>query len=98
MPGMTVLGFWATLAVSDSSSAILADFDMRGNAISFWMRARISFPGFFLRFFIDSFAAAVVPPHILLMIQTIKQMTNSVPSSPYPNMVPPSSIQPLFQG
>jgi len=71
---------------------------MRGNAISFWMRARISFPGFFLRFFIDSFAAAVVPPHILLMIQTIKQMTNSVPSSPYPNMVPPSSIQPLFQG
>jgi hypothetical protein len=30
------------------------------------------------------------------MIQTIKQMTNKVPSKPYPNMVSPSSIRPLL--
>jgi hypothetical protein len=33
------------------------------------------------------------------MIQTIKQMTKSVPRIPYPNMVPPASIQQIpFEG
>ncbi len=37
-------------------------------------------------------------PHIFLMIQTIRQITNSVPSNPYPNMESPSSIQSPFKG
>ena len=55
VPGMTVLGSCDTLAICDSSSALLADFDMRGSAISFWTRANTSFSGAFLRFFIGSF-------------------------------------------
>jgi hypothetical protein len=34
VPGMIVLGFSAVLAVSELRSAILADFAMRGSAIS----------------------------------------------------------------
>jgi len=60
VPGMTVLGRCETLAVSDSRSAILADFDMRGRAISFWTRTNTSFPGVFLRFFIGSFPLTFV--------------------------------------
>jgi len=94
VPGMTVLGGCETLAVSDSSSAILADFDMRGSAISVLTLASIVLPDC-LRFFIGLFRIGR-GPHTLLMIQTIKQMTNSVPSSPYPNIVSPSSIQVLL--
>jgi hypothetical protein len=36
VPGMVVLGRSEILAVSKLSSAILADFDMRGSAISVW--------------------------------------------------------------
>jgi hypothetical protein len=98
MPGMTVLGFCKTLAESDSSSAILTDFDMRASAISFLILASIALPVFFLRFLMDSFPTYLAP-HSFLMIQTIKQMINRVPSSPYPNIVSPSSIQPLlFKG
>src|SRR5580704_16380902 len=93
VPGMTVLGRCETLAVSDSRSAILADFDMRGRAISFWTRTNTSFPGVFLPFFIGSFPLTFDLPHNLLMIQTIKQMTNNVPRIPNPNMVSPASIQ-----
>jgi hypothetical protein len=97
VPGMTVLGCSETLAVFDLSSAILADFDMRGSAISALMLAGIALPNLFLRFFMGLFRADR-GPHTLLMIQTIKQITNRVPSSPYPNMVSPS-IQPLlFEG
>ena len=71
---------------------------MRGSAISALMRAGIALPNFFLRFFMGLFRVHH-GPHTLLMIQTIKQMTNRVPSKPYPNMVSPSSIQPLlFKG
>src|ERR1700727_1328606 len=94
IPGMTVLGCAETLAVSDSSSAFLADFDMRGRAISVLMLASIALPDFDLRFFMDLFRFHR-GPHTLLMIQTIKQITNRVPSNPYPNMASPSSIQPL---
>jgi hypothetical protein len=58
VPGMTVLGRYETLAVSDSRSAILADFDIRGSAISFWTRANSWFPGVTgvsVRFFIGLF-------------------------------------------
>jgi hypothetical protein len=89
MPGMTVLGFCKTLAVSDSSFAILADFDTRGSAISALMLADIALTDFLLCFFMTSLRASP-RLHALLMSQTIKQMINSVPSNPYPNMVPPS--------
>jgi hypothetical protein len=54
VPGMTVLGCCETLAVSDSSSAILADFDMRRSAISVLTLASIVLFDF-LRFFIGFF-------------------------------------------
>jgi hypothetical protein len=60
VPGMTVLGWCETLAVSDSRSAILADFDMRGSAISALMLAGIAFAVFVLRFFIGLFVFTVV--------------------------------------
>lgn len=53
MPGTMVFGFSETLAPYDSRSAIFADFDMRGSAISFCMRASISCRGLFLCFFMD---------------------------------------------
>jgi hypothetical protein len=70
---------------------------MRGSAISALIAAGITWPNSFLRFFIDLFRIHR-GPYSLLMIHIIKQMINRVPSSPYPNMVSPSSIQPLFQG
>jgi hypothetical protein len=70
---------------------------MRGSAISALTLAAIALSNFFLRFFMGLFHADR-GPHTLLTIQTIKQITNRVPSSPYPNMVSPS-IQPLlFKG
>jgi hypothetical protein len=68
---------------------------MRGSAISALMWADIALPNFFLCFFMGLFRIRH-GPHTLLMIQAIKQMTNRVPSRPYPNMVSPSSIQPLL--
>src|SRR5580704_14118929 len=47
VPGMVVLGRSEILAVSKLSSAILADFDMRGSAISVWT-ASIGLLGSFL--------------------------------------------------
>jgi hypothetical protein len=55
-----VLGCCETLALSDSSSAILADFDMRGSAISALTLAVRALPDSFLRRFIDSFVILVV--------------------------------------
>jgi len=68
---------------------------MRGSAISARLLAGIALSHSFLRFFIGLFRIHR-GPYTLLMIQTIKQITNRVPSSPYPNMASPSSIQPLF--
>jgi hypothetical protein len=68
---------------------------MRGSAISDLMLAGIALSDFVLRFFIGLFHFHR-GPYSLLMIQTIKQITNRVPSSPYPNIVSPSSIQPLL--
>jgi hypothetical protein len=62
------------------------------------MLAGIPFTDFLLCFFMTSLRASL-RLYALLMSQTIKQMINSVPSSPYPNMVSPYSIQPLlFKG
>jgi hypothetical protein len=55
VPGMVVLGLSDTLAVSKLLSAILADFDMRGSAISALMLAGIALPNFLLRFFMGLF-------------------------------------------
>jgi hypothetical protein len=53
---MVVLGRSDILAVSKLSSAILADFDMRGSAISVWTLAGIALLSSFLcLLFIDSF-------------------------------------------
>jgi len=68
---------------------------MRGSAISARLLAGIALSHSFLRFFIGLFRIHR-GPYTLLMIQTIKQITNRVPSSPYPNMASPSSIQPLL--
>ena len=62
VPGMTVLGCCETLAVSDSISAILADFDMRGSANSALMLAGIALPNFLLRFFMSLFLSVVLRP------------------------------------
>jgi hypothetical protein len=88
VPGMTVLGCCETLDLSDSRSAILADFDMRGKAISALTPAVRALPDSFLRRFIDSFVIL----QTLLIIQTIKQITNKVPSNPYPNVKSPSAV------
>jgi hypothetical protein len=55
VPGMTVFGRSEILAVSNLSSAILADFDMRGSAISVWTMARIALPDSLVCFFMDLF-------------------------------------------
>jgi hypothetical protein len=54
---MTVLGCTEILAVSKLSSAILADLDMRGSAISVWTLAGIVLLSSFLclLLFMDSF-------------------------------------------
>jgi hypothetical protein len=54
VPGMMVLGLSKILAVSELRSAILADFDMRGSAISVLMPAGIAFTDFLWRFFMNS--------------------------------------------
>jgi hypothetical protein len=82
--------------VSKLSSAILADFDMRGNAISVWTASIVllgSFLGLLL-FMIHS----VIRRYSFLMIQTIKQITTKVPTSPYPNIVVSYSPMSLFFG
>jgi len=56
VPGMTVLGCLGIAAVPELRSAILADLDMRGSAISAWTPASIVLVGSFLcLLFIDSF-------------------------------------------
>jgi hypothetical protein len=59
---MLVLGCCKTLDLSDSRSAILADCDMRGSAISALTLAVIASPGSFLCLFIDSFVILASNP------------------------------------
>ena len=54
VPGIVVLGFSDILAVFKLLSAILADFDMRGSAISALMLTGIAFNDFLLSFFMSS--------------------------------------------
>ena len=60
VPGMTVRGFSLTLVLSALRSAILADFDMRGSAISVLTLAVRVLPDSFLCLVIDSFVILVV--------------------------------------
>jgi hypothetical protein len=60
VPGMIVCGFSATLALSELRSAILADFDMRGSAISALTVAARALSDSFLCLFINSFLILVV--------------------------------------
>ena len=55
MPGRMVFGFSEILAVFDSSSAILADFAIRGSAISAVRAAGIAFSDFLGCFFMNLF-------------------------------------------
>ena len=59
VPGMMVLGFCETLDSSDLCSAILADLDMRGSAISVLTLAVMALLDSFFRLFIDSFVTLV---------------------------------------
>ena len=78
-----------TLALSALSSAILADFDMRGCAISvLTLAVRALYDSLFCRFM--DFIRSSRGLQTRLIIQTIKQIINKVPSSPYPNIVSPS--------
>jgi hypothetical protein len=60
VPGMTVLDLSTTPVLSALSSAILAEFDMRGSAISALTLAVRALHDSFLCLFIDSFEILVV--------------------------------------
>jgi hypothetical protein len=61
VPGMTLLGRSEILDVSELSSAILADLDMRGSAISVWTASIVLLGSFLcLLLFMNSFRDSVL--------------------------------------
>jgi hypothetical protein len=81
---MTVLGGSEILAVSKLRSAIRADFDLRGCAAAPFPPGRRQVSYYLVLFCVCgcSWIHSVIHRYSFLIIQTIKQITTKVPSSP----------------